>query len=54
MAAETVREYIEHGTVRNSVNFPTTSLAERHDRVVRITVVNKNQPGALFALCVFC
>jgi D-3-phosphoglycerate dehydrogenase / 2-oxoglutarate reductase len=47
MAAETIREYLEHGNIRNSVNFPSTSLAERHDRVVRITVVNKNNPGVL-------
>jgi D-3-phosphoglycerate dehydrogenase / 2-oxoglutarate reductase len=47
MAAEILRDYVEHGTVRHSVNFPTTSLPERHERVVRITVVNKNVPGML-------
>jgi D-3-phosphoglycerate dehydrogenase / 2-oxoglutarate reductase len=47
MAAETIREFLEHGTIRNSVNFPNTSMPERHERIVRITVVNKNQPGML-------
>lgn len=47
MAAETIQEFLEHGTIRNSVNFPNTSMPERHERIVRITVVNKNQPGML-------
>lgn len=47
MAAETIREYLEHGTIRNSVNFPSTNLPERHERIIRITVVNKNIPGML-------
>jgi len=47
MAAQTIREYLEHGTIRHSVNFPNTSLPERHDRVIRITVVNQNIPGML-------
>lgn len=47
MAAETIREYMEHGTIRNSVNFPNTSMPNRHDRTVRITVVNQNIPGML-------
>ena len=47
MAAETIREYIEHGTVRNSVNFPATDLPERGENTIRITVVNSNKPGVL-------
>ena len=47
MAAETIREYLEHGHIRHSVNFPNTSLPERHERVIRITVVNRNIPGML-------
>jgi len=47
MAADTIRDYIEHGTIRNSVNFPNVSMPERNDHVVRITVVNKNIPGML-------
>ena len=47
MAADTIRDYIEHGTVRNSVNFPSTALPERGENTIRITVVNKNIPGML-------
>jgi hypothetical protein len=47
MAAQTIREYLEHGTIRHSVNFPNTNLPELHDRVIRISVVNKNIPGML-------
>lgn len=47
MAAETIREYMEHGTVRNSVNFPNTNMPERHGRTIRMCVVNKNIPGML-------
>jgi len=47
MAAETIMEYIEDGTIRNSVNFPPTNLPERHESIIRVTVVNKNIPGML-------
>jgi D-3-phosphoglycerate dehydrogenase len=47
MAAETVRDFLETGAIRNSVNFPTTSLPEAASNTVRFTVVNKNVPGCL-------
>lgn len=47
MAADTIREYLEHGTIRNSVNFPTTNIPEMAETGIRITVVNKNIPGML-------
>jgi D-3-phosphoglycerate dehydrogenase len=47
MAAETIRDYLEQGTVRNSVNFPDTALPNRPPTAIRITVVNKNKPGML-------
>jgi D-3-phosphoglycerate dehydrogenase len=47
MAAETLRLYIEHGTVRHSVNFPDTNLNEIDQSCIRITVVNENKPGVL-------
>ena len=47
MAAETLRMYLEHGTVRHSVNFPDASLPERNPGHIRITVVNENKPGVL-------
>ena len=47
MAAETIIDFLEHGTIRNSVNFPSTNLPERSDDIIRLTVVNKNIPGML-------
>mmetsp|Transcript_110614 Transcript_110614/g.307540 ORF Transcript_110614/g.307540 Transcript_110614/m.307540 type:complete len:481 (-) Transcript_110614:173-1615(-) len=47
MAADTIRDYLETGTIRNSVNFPTTDLGRPADHSIRFTVVNKNVPGAL-------
>lgn len=47
MAAETIQEYLETGAIRNSVNFPSVSLPDRPDGTIRISVVNKNQPGVL-------
>jgi D-3-phosphoglycerate dehydrogenase / 2-oxoglutarate reductase len=50
MAAETLRLYLEHGTIRHSVNFPDTSLEEKDPSHIRITVVNQNKPGVLSAI----
>lgn len=47
MAADTIRDYLENGTIQNSVNFPTTDLGPRSENTVRFSVVNKNIPGAL-------
>uniref|UniRef100_A0A7S1BYJ6 phosphoglycerate dehydrogenase n=1 Tax=Corethron hystrix TaxID=216773 RepID=A0A7S1BYJ6_9STRA len=47
MAANTIRDYLEHGTINNSVNFPTTRLNNRPKNAVRVTIVNKNVPGML-------
>lgn len=47
MAADTIRDFLETGTIKNSVNFPNTSLPDRPDHCVRLTVVNKNIPGCL-------
>jgi D-3-phosphoglycerate dehydrogenase len=47
MAAETIREFLETGTIRNSVNFPSTSLPDRPEGAVRFAIVNKNIPGML-------
>ena len=47
MAVDTVRDFLETGTIRNSVNFPATSMADRPGGTVRFTVVNKNVPGVL-------
>jgi len=50
MAADTIRNYLENGTIVNSVNFPDTQLDDRPPDTVRFTVVNKNVPGALAAI----
>lgn len=50
MAADTIRNYLENGTIVNSVNFPDTQLDDRPTDTVRFTVVNKNVPGALAAI----
>jgi len=47
MAADTIREFLETGAIRNSVNFPSTNLPERPVGSIRMTVVNKNIPGML-------
>lgn len=47
MAADTIRNFLETGTIVNSVNFPNTSLPDRPEGAVRFTVVNRNVPGVL-------
>lgn len=47
MAADTIKDYLENGTIQRSVNFPETSLPVRPDNTIRFTVVNKNLPGML-------
>jgi D-3-phosphoglycerate dehydrogenase len=48
MAADQMREYLEHGNIRNSVNFPTCELAPTGK--TRITVANKNVPNVISSL----
>ncbi len=45
MVADQMRDYLEHGIVRNSVNFPELSLSRAG--ASRITVVNENRPDML-------
>jgi D-3-phosphoglycerate dehydrogenase len=47
MAADTIRDFLETGTIRNSVNFPAVSLPDSPAGSVRFTVVNRNRPGML-------
>jgi len=47
MAAETIIDFLNTGTIKNSVNFPSTSLPDRPPNSIRFTVVNKNIPGML-------
>ncbi len=49
MAVNQVRDYLENGNIRNSVNFPQTSMP-RGDSTYRITFTNKNISGVLGSL----
>lgn len=46
MAAEQLSDYLEHGNVMNSVNFPRVQLSLRSERS-RIQIVNRNEPKIL-------
>jgi len=47
MAAMELMDFIETGTVQNSVNFPTTKLERVSGESIRICIVNQNVPGML-------
>lgn len=48
MAANQVKDFMETGTIRNSVNFPTTVLEPRgKDVAARLCITNTNTPGLL-------
>lgn len=44
MAAEELRDFLEHGTIRNSVNFPDAKLP-RSPGSTRLSIVNSNVPN---------
>ena len=50
MAADTIIDFLEHGTITNSVNFPTTILKRRKDDTTRICIVNENKGGMLMGI----
>lgn len=45
MVADQIKDYLEHGNVRNSVNFPDVKMPRTNG--YRIAVVNKNVPNML-------
>jgi D-3-phosphoglycerate dehydrogenase len=47
MAADTLRDYLESGTIQNSVNFPDVTLPNREENTVRFTVISHDAPGVL-------
>ena len=47
MAADQIRNYLEMGSIVNSVNFPTCELGPVADGTNRICIVNKNVTGVL-------
>jgi len=54
MAAETIMEFLEVGTIRNSVNFPQTVLPEKEGLIgARLCIIHKNTPGVLGQITTF-
>ena len=47
MAADTIQNFLETGTIKNSVNFPTTILKKRKPHTSRICLVNENKSGMI-------
>lgn len=45
MAADQIKAFLDHGNIRNSVNFPSIEL-ERNSNT-RLAITNENSPGAL-------
>ena len=50
MAADTIINFLETGTIKNSVNFPTTIPKKRKANTTRFCVVNKNERGMLMKI----
>lgn len=47
MAADTLKDYLQDGTIRNSVNFPEVTLPNRKPNTLRFTVISRDAPGVL-------
>ena len=45
MVVDQLRDFLEHGTIRNAVNFPSVEMARESDH--RIAIVNANVPNML-------
>jgi D-3-phosphoglycerate dehydrogenase len=45
MAASQLKAFLEHGNIRNSVNFPSIELERTTE--YRVTIANRNEPGML-------
>ncbi|MEE1315044.1 MAG: phosphoglycerate dehydrogenase [Faecalimonas sp.] len=46
MAVQELREFLENGNIRNSVNYPNCDMGPRGDKK-RITILHRNQPSML-------
>jgi D-3-phosphoglycerate dehydrogenase len=46
MVADQLREFLEHGTIRNSVNFPEVVVTPSGESV-RLCIANQNKPGVV-------
>ncbi|KAG1673566.1 hypothetical protein FOA52_003866 [Chlamydomonas sp. UWO 241] len=54
MAADTVKVFLEYGTIRNSVNFPQTVLDEKEGLIgARLCIIHRNAPGVLGKITTF-
>jgi D-3-phosphoglycerate dehydrogenase len=54
MAADTIKDFLETGTIRNSVNFPQTVLDKKPGHIGgRLCIVNKNEAGVLGQITTF-
>merc|ERR1719182_501825 len=47
MAAEQIINFLETGTIKNSVNFPAANLERQDSSATRLCVINENKPGLL-------
>ena len=53
MAADEIKDYLEHGIIRNSVNFPNVQLErltpwpDSGGKTMRLCLINNNTPGVL-------
>ena len=47
MVADQVREFLEHGSIRNSVNFPEVVVTPSGEEGVRLGIANRNIPGVV-------
>ena len=45
MAADQIKAFLDHGNIKNSVNFPAIELERTTES--RLTVTNRNAPGTL-------
>lgn len=54
MAADTIMDFLQDGTIRNSVNFPQALLEKKPGHVgARLCIVHKNAPGVLGQITTF-
>ena len=47
MAARQIINFLETGTIVNSVNFPNAALATQSTGTTRLCIINENKPGVL-------
>lgn len=50
MAADQIIKFLETGTLKNSVNFPSANLERQDKDSTRLCIINENKPGMLGAL----